>query len=305
MRKLNEIFVCVFLALFLLVQYSFGEEKLNIVTTTTDLADLARNIGRDKVNVISLSKGNQDLHSVEPRPSMVINIKNADMLIVVGMDLDMWAKSLADAGRNSKVMIGSKGYLDASADISKLDVPGKVDASMGDIHIYGNPHYWLSPENGQVILKSILNKLTELKPEDASYFKKNYEEYNSRLEINIKRWKELLKPYAGTKIVTYHDSWPYFAKEFDLSIDGFIELKPGIAPSPSHVVSLIQKIKADNVKLILAEPFFDVREAEKIAKDAGIKYIKVASSSGAFDGTSSYIDMFNYNINKIVEALSK
>jgi ABC-type Zn uptake system ZnuABC Zn-binding protein ZnuA len=305
MKKLVKILDYVLFAMLLMLQYSFSGEKLNIVTTTTDLADLARNIGGDKVSVISLTKGNQDLHSIEPKPSMIINIKKADILIVVGMDLDLWAKSLVEAARNSKVMIGGKGYLDASVNITKLDIPAKVDASMGDIHIYGNPHYWLSPENGKIISKTILDKLIEIQPTDADYFKKNFDEYIVKLDQNIKKWKEMLKPFAGTKIVTYHDSWPYFAKEFNLSIDGFIELKPGIPPSPAHVVSLIQKIKADNVKLILAEPFYDIREAERISKDAGIKYIKVASSVGAFDGTDSYIEMFDYNISKIVDALSK
>ena len=292
-------------ATLIMLQYSLSAEKLNVVTTTTDLADIARNVGGDKVSVISLSRGNQDLHSIEPRPSMVINIKNADMLVVVGMDLDMWAKSLADAGRNSKVMIGSKGYLDASINIPKLDIPAKVDASMGDIHIYGNPHYWLSPVNGKIVSKAILDKLFEIQPADADYFKKNYDEYIVRLDENIKKWKEMLKPYAGTKIVTYHDGWPYFTKEFDLIVDGFIEPKPGISPSPAHVLSLEKKIKTDDIRLILVEPFHDIREAEKIAKDTGIKYVVIATSVGGLNGTSSYIEMFDYNINKIIEALSR
>lgn len=305
MERLSKVFTCVFLVLFLMLQYSFCEQKLNIVATTTDLADLAKNIGGDKVNIICLSKGNQDLHSIEPRPSMVINIKNADMLIVVGMDLDMWAKSLADAAKNSKVMIGSRGYLDVSLNVPKLDVPAKVDASMGDIHIYGNPHYWISPDNGKIILKSIYEKMIELQPANAEYFKKNYDDYLSKLDQNIKKWKEMLKPFAGTKVVTYHESWPYFAEDFNLSVDGFIEPKPGMAPSPSHVLALEEKIKADGVKLILVEPFYDIREAEKIAKDTGIKYIVIASSVGAVSGTGSYLEMFDYDINKIAEALSK
>ena len=295
----------IFIAALIMLQYSSGAERLNIVTTTTDLADLARNIGGDKVSVISLSRGNQDLHSIEPRPSMVINIKNADLLIVVGMDLDMWSKSLADAGRNSKVMIGSRGYLDASINVPKLDVPAKVDASMGDIHIYGNPHYWLSPVNGRIISKAILDKLIEIQPLESGYFENNYNEYIVKLDENIKKWKEMLKPYQGTKIVTYHDGWPYFTKEFELVVAGFIEPKPGISPSPAHVLSLEKKIKTEGIKLILVEPFHDIREAEKISKDTSIKYVVVATSVGGLNGTSSYIEMFDYNIGKIVEALSK
>ncbi len=303
MKGSLKVFALTLLILLAASQYSFCEQKVNVVATTSDLADLARNIGGDKVNVVSLSKGNQDLHTIEPRPSMVINIKNADMLIVVGMDLDMWAKSLADAARNSKVMIGSRGYVDASANIVKLDVPAKVDASMGDIHIYGNPHYWISPANGRIIVKEICDKLIELQPENAGYFKKNYDDYVSKLDQSIKKWKEMLKPFSGTKIITYHESWPYFAEEFDLKIDGFIEPKPGISPSPSHVLSLEEKIKSDGVKLILVEPFYDIREAEKIAKDTGIKNVVVASSVGGLSGTGTYLEMLDYDISKIADAL--
>jgi len=293
--------------LFLLVtfQNSFSADVLKIVTTTTSFADIAKNIGGDKVSVKSLTRGNQDLHAIEPRPSMVMDVKSADILIVVGMDLDMWVKSLADSARNPRVMIGSKGYVDASVNIPKLNIPAKVDASMGDIHIYGNPHYWLSPENGRIISKTIFDKMAEAQPSNAGFFRDNYKRYIEKLNLSINKWKELLKPYEGVKIVTYHDSWPYFAKEFGLSVEGFIEPKPGISPSPSHVLSLEAKIKSAGIKLIFVEPIYDLRAAEKISKDTGVGYAVVASSVGAVNGTDSYLEMFDYNVQKMVEVLSK
>ncbi len=280
-----------------------GGEKVNVATSTSDLADLVRIIGGEKVKVVSLSRGNQDPHFVEPRPSMVMQVKNADVLVRIGMDLDLWVQSLMDASGNSKVMYGGPGHLDASGRIEKLEVPvGKVDASMGDIHIYGNPHYWLDPENAKPILERIVNRLCEALPSESEYFKKNYRDYVQKLDSSIAVWEEKMKPYTGTKIVTYHNSWPYFAKRFGLEIVGFAEPKPGIPPTPSHIVSLVEKIKKEKVKVIVVEPYFNLKLAESIAEKSGAKVVVLPTSVGGLPEVKTYLDLFEYNIGRLSEA---
>lgn len=292
--------------IFYITKEVLPEEKLNIVTTTPDLADLAKVIGGEKVNVVSLIKGTQDPHFIEPRPSMVMLVKKADILVRIGMDLDLWVQSLIDAARNSKVVFNGSGYIDASQNIEKLEVPaGKVDASMGDIHIYGNPHYWLDPENAKLILFQIVNILCELKPSDAEYFKKNYEQYLQKLNSHITEWLRSMEPFKGTKIVTYHNSWPYFAKRFGLEIVGFLEPKPGIPPNPAHIISLKEKIKREKVKAIIVEPFRDIKIAESIASDTGTKITVLPPSVGGVNGVETYLDLINYNITKLIEAFKE
>ncbi len=281
-----------------------ASEKLKVVAITTDLADFIRVIGKDKVEVVSLTKGNQDPHFIEPRPSMVMKVKNANVLVRIGMDLDMWIQSLIDASRNSKIMYGGIGYVDASERIEKLEIPTvKVDASMGDIHIYGNPHYWLDPENAKPILETILKNLSAQLPSDAEYFKKNYKEYLHQLDSAIAVWKNKMAPFAGSKIVTYHNSWPYFAKRFGLKLVDFVEPKPGIPPTPSHVISLIENIRNEKVKVIIMEPYFNLKVAESIAAKSYSKVVVLSPSIGGLEGIDTYLDLFDYNINKLAESL--
>lgn len=285
---------------------AFSSDILNIVTTTSDLSDLVKQIGRDKVKVTNLCKGTQDPHYVEPRPSMVIKMKNADCLIRIGMDLDSWVQSLIDSSRNSRIMHSASGYIDASTGIDKLEVPKiRVDASMGDVHIYGNPHYWLDPENAKIILKQILNKLCELMPTDSEYFKKNYKEYLENLESTIIKCQTRIKQYRASKIVTYHNTWLYFANRFGLEIIGQIEPKPGIPPNPSHIISLVEKMKKEKVKVIVAEPYLNVKIAEKIANDAFAKVLVLPASTEGIEEVKTYLELFEYNIDRLVEALKE
>ncbi|MDI6766160.1 MAG: metal ABC transporter substrate-binding protein [Bacteroidota bacterium] len=299
-----KVFLYALVVTLLLPPLVFTSEKLKVVTTTADSADLIKVIGKDKIDVVSLTKGNQDPHFIEPRPSMVMKVKNANVLVQVGMDLDMWIQSLIDASRNSKIIYGSSGYVDASEKVEKLEIPtGKVDASMGDIHIYGNPHYWLDPENAKPILETILKNLSAQLPSDAEYFKNNYKEYLHQLDSAIAVWKNKMAPFAGSKIVTYHNSWPYFAKRFGLKLVDFVEPKPGIPPTPSHVISLIENIRNEKVKVIIMEPYFNLKVAESIAAKSYSKVVVLSPSIGGLDGIDTYLDLFDYNINKLVESL--
>ncbi len=300
---MNQLII-VFLSLTVIYLNINANNVLKVVSTTPDLADIAKVIGKDKVTVISLSKGSQDPHNVEPRPSMVMHVKKADLLIRVGMDLDLWVESLIDASKNRKVMQGNQGYLDASVSIEKLEIPeGAIDASMGDIHIYGNPHYWLSPENGKIISNEITQKLGELMPSNAAFFHNNAEEYQKELDASMAKWKEQLKPFSGAAIVTYHNSWPYFAKCFNLKIIDFVEPKPGIPPTPSHITSLVQKIKSVKAGCILMEPYFNLKTAESIANKAGIKVVVASPSVGGLPGTGSYLELFEKNVSNLAQAL--
>jgi zinc/manganese transport system substrate-binding protein len=286
--------------------------RLNIVTATSDLADFARSVGGDRVSVVSLSRGDQDPHGVEPRPSMVMKVKNADLLIRIGMDLDLWVESLIDASRNQKVMRsargyldkGTLGYLDVSEVIEKLEVPeGRVDGSMGDIHIYGNPHYWTSPENALLICGLICERMCELQPDDAEYFKQNHDAYKKKLEEAFAGWKQMLEPFARAPIVTYHNSWPYFAKCFGLTIAGYVEPKPGIPPTPAHVAELVQTMKSAGVRVIIMEPWFTIKTTESIAARAGAKVAVLSPSVGGLKGTDSYIDLMSYDVKVLAETL--
>jgi len=278
--------------------------KLNIVATTSDFADFARQIGGDKVSVIGLTKGNQDLHYIEPRPSMVMKVKNADLLIRVGMDLDKWVQSLIDSSRNSNVIFGKPGHLDASLNITKMEIPkGKLDGRMGDIHIYGNPHYWLDPDNAKIIIRDIYNKLIEFLPDDKKYLEARYSSYSAKFNLAYANWKKKLKPFAGVRLVAYHNSWPYFANRFQLKIIDFIESKPGIPPNPSHIVNLIKKINQKKVKLILVEPYFSLSAPSSIAESTGIKIRLIPITSGGIKGTETYIKMMNYTVNQLEKGL--
>ncbi|MFC1543307.1 metal ABC transporter substrate-binding protein [Candidatus Neomarinimicrobiota bacterium] len=283
----------------------FPADVLRVVTTTTDLADLVKAVGGDRVEVKSLSMGIQDPHLVEPRPSMVMQVRRADMLVRIGMDQDLWAQSIIDAARNSRVMYGGEGYVDASRRIDKLQVPTeRVDMRMGDIHIFGNPHYWLDPTNAHLILEDITDKLSQLIPSETEYFKRNCDSYAEKIDSAIVEWQRIMRPFAGAKVVTYHNSWIYFAQQFGLDIVGYIEIKPGIPPSPSHITSLVEKMTEEEVKVIMIEPYYNLRVAETIAERTGARVLALPSSAGGVDGTDTYLDLFDYIIHILSEALS-
>lgn len=291
-----------------------ADEKLSIVTTTTDLADFARVIGKERVNVVSLSRGDQDPHAVEPRPSMVMKVKKADMLIRVGMDLDLWVDGLIDASRNGKIRRGvrgyldkgARGYLDVSETIEKLEVPeGKVDGSMGDIHIYGNPHYWTSPENADRMCGLICARMCDLRPGEAEHFKQNLAQYTKKLDSAFIKWKETMLPFAQAPIVTYHNSWPYFTQSFGLTIAGYVEPKPGIPPTPSHITDLVQTMKSGDARVIIMEPWFNLKTAKAIAQKAGARVVVLSPSVGGVKGTDTYIDLMAYNVTILSETLGK
>ena len=288
----------------LFLPFAIFGKNLNIVASTTDIADIIKAVAGDKANVECLMKGTQDPHSVEPKPSMVIKVRNADIMAVVGMDLDMWANSVIEASRNSKVSKGGQGYLDMSQDIPKLEVPeGKIDARLGDVHIYGNPHYQLNPENGKIMADEALKKLIEFSPDDEKYFQANHDAFVKKLDEAMVRWKKIMASLKGVKLAASHSCLLYFFDAFGITQAGYIESKPGIPPSPAEVIALEKKIKDNKVKAVLVDQFFDMSEPEKLSADTGIKPVVISTCVNGMEGTEDYIKLFDYDVNAVVNAV--
>jgi zinc/manganese transport system substrate-binding protein len=280
---------------------------VKVVTTTEDLASLAREVGGDKVQVDALAKGYQDPHFVDPKPSFILQVSRADLLIAVGRELEIgWLPPLISSGRNAKIQPGAAGYLDASQNVKILEIPtGQITRAMGDVHPSGNPHYWLDPDNGRKIAQSIRDKLSELSPNDKAYFAQRYADFDKRLAEAQKKWDATMAPYKGTKLVTYHRSWPNFMERFGLNVIGYVEPKPGIPPSPSHTLDLIGEMKNQDVKLIVVEPYFDLKTPQAIANQVGGKVLILAPSVGGTKEASDYIQLFEYDVNLLASTLKQ
>lgn len=293
---MNKLLFVVFLIIFSALN---GNAQIQVVTSTTDLQSIADAIGGDKIQTSSIARGNQNIHSVEVLPSFMLRIKKANMYVKIGMGLDMWADPLIDGARNSELMI-----IDCSKEIDKLDVPTfKVDASHGDVHPYGNPHYWLDPANGAIIASQICDALCKLSPADAPFFNERLKQFKKLTEIKIAEWTKIMEPYKGAQVVVYHDDWRYFARAFGLDIVGFVEPKPGLEPTPSHLYKLINIIKSDNVKLIGYQPYFSDQAPKSLASQTGASAIKLATSVGCIEGVYTYFDVFDYNLKQIIAVL--
>src|SRR5690349_16053147 len=279
-------------------------KKLNVVTSTTDMAALTQEVGGDKINVDSIAKGYQEPHFVEAKPSFLLKLRNADLLISVGLDLEIgWLPPLITQSGNARIQQGANGYLDASQFAEILEIPqGKVTRAEGDVHPLGNPHYWLDPDNGRRVAKGIAGKLGELDPADAAYFQQRFADFDKRLSDAEKRWDAEMAPYRGRKVVTYHRSWPNFAKHFGLDVIGYIEPRPGIPPTPSHTIDLINQMKRENVKVLLIEPYFDLRTPNNIASQTGGKVLVMTPSVGGQKGTEDYFKLFDYDLALLKQA---
>ena len=278
-----------------------------VITTTEDLAALVREVGGDKVSVESLARGYQDPHFVEPKPSFILKLHDADLLVVIGRELEIgWLPPLLTQSRNAKIQVGSPGYLDASLGVRILDIPtGQITRAMGDVHPTGNPHYWLDPDNGRIIARSIAAALSRIAPADKAYFDQRYADFDRRLTAAQQRWAAAMAPYKGTKVVTYHRSWPNFTERFGLDVIGYVEPKPGIPPSPSHTIQLIAEMKRQNVKLILVEPYFDTKTPESIARGVGGKVLVLTPSVGGVKEAGNFIALFDHNINLLTSTLQQ
>ena len=273
-------------------------KKLNIVTATTDMAALAQEVGGDKVTVESVARGYQDPHFVEAKPSFLLKLRQADLLIVVGLQLEIgWLPPLITQSGNPRIQQGAAGYLDASQFAEILDIPtGPVTRAMGDVHPLGNPHYWLDPDNGRRIAKGFAQKFGEADPADAAYFQERFQDFDKRLTAAEQKWDAAMKPYRGRKVVTYHNSFTNFGKHFGINVIGYVEPRPGIPPTPSHTLELMGLMKRENCKVVLVEPYFDLKTPNSIAGQTGSKVVQYLPSVGGEKDVTDYFKLFDYDI---------
>jgi zinc/manganese transport system substrate-binding protein len=279
--------------------------KLNVVATLPDFGAIAQEIGGDKVKVTTIAKGTEDAHFVDARPSFIRVLNQADVLIEGGAELEIgWLPPLVNNARNSKILADAPGHLVLSRGIRLLDVPtGPIDRSMGDVHPLGNPHYWLDPSNGQIMASSIAETFSKVDPANTAYYQANLKTFSEKLARKLIQWDEQMKPYQGTKVVTYHKSFDYFLDHFGLVLTGTIEPKPGVEPSPTHVNSLIPRMKQEGVKLIIVEPFRPRKTPEYIAEATGAKLLLLPDKVGGNDKVVDYFSLFDYDVSQIVSAL--
>src|SRR5438128_1758867 len=279
-------------------------KKLNVITATSDLASLTQEVGGDRITVESIAKGYQDPHFVEAKPSFLLKLRQADLLITVGLQLEIgWLPPLITQSGNPRIQIGANGYLDASQFAEILDIPtGPVTRAMGDVHPLGNPHYWLDPENGRRVAKGIAGKLREMDPGDSVYFQQRFQDFDKRLTAAEQKWDAEMKPFRGRKVVTYHNSLTNFAKHFHLDVIGYVEPRPGIPPTPSHTLDLIGLMKRENCKIIMVEPYFDLKTPNSIASQTGAKVLVYLPSVGGEKDVTDYFKLFDYDISLLTKA---
>jgi zinc/manganese transport system substrate-binding protein len=271
---------------------------VNVVTTLPDLADFVRIAGGDLVKVDNIVRGDQNPHYIEVKPSYMMKLRSARLFFMVGMDLEKWALQIIDGSRNSSLVV-----VDLSQDIAKLEVPTRLDASEGDVHRFGNPHYWLDPRNVPVIMEEIVEALSRVSPTDAQVFRANADAYVKTLEAKTREWESLMKPMQGRQIITFHRSWTYFAAWLNLTVAEQVEPKPGVPPSPSHTAAVMDLVRKGGIKAILVEPFYDMSAPEQIAEAAGAKVLRVATSVGGVEQARDYLSMMDYNVRTLAAAL--
>jgi zinc/manganese transport system substrate-binding protein len=305
MKRLSLIVVSSLALALTLAAPSPAAAKVSVVSSLHDFASIAQSIGGDRVDAFALAKGYQDPHFVDAKPSFIVRLSKADLLIVAGLELEIgYLPPLIDQSRNDKIHPGNRGYLDASVGCDILQRPtGQVTRAMGDVHPYGNPHYWTDPDNGRVIARAIAARLSELDPAGKAAYDKGLADFEAKLAAKQKEWDGKMAPYAGTKIVTFHDSWPNFAKHFKLVVAGHVEPKPGIPPSPTHTLEIINLISAEKIPVILVEPYFDTKTPKYIAEKTGSAVVTFYPSVGGTSDIKDYFALFDKNVDSFVAAM--
>ena len=284
-----------------------AEKPLRVVTTTQDLASIAAEIGGPRVQVESLARGYQDPHFVDAKPSFLVKLRQADLFVEVGRELEVgWVPGLLNSARNARVLAGGAGFVDASRGVTVLELPTSVSRAEGDVHPYGNPHYWLDPANGLVMAANIRDGLARISPPDRALFEQRYADFESRLQQRMDAWKKEADALGlnGMKVVTYHRSWPYFAAAFGIQVVDFVEPKPGVPPAPRHTRDLIEAMKTQGVKLLLVEPYFDPKLPRQIARETGAALVVLPPSVGAAPGAGDYFALFDTQFALLRKALA-
>ena len=304
MLRVMSAFVLAALALMVSLSVATAADKVRVVTTIPDLKSLTEAVGGDLVEVESLTRGTQNFHEAEVRPSMMLKLRRADLLVENGLDLDAWIEVAVQGANNANIVRGGRGRIEISRNVPLLEVPStRVDRSGGDVHPLGNPHFSLDPGLAPVITQNIVDGLVRVAPQHRAAFEKNREGFLARIDAEMTKWTKAMEPVKGAKVVVYHPSFVYFLTRFGLVQVGMIEDRPGIPPSPGHLVRIIEQMKQEKVKVVLVEPWNDRKLAERVAQEAGAKAFVVASSVGAVKGADNYVAAVDYNIRLLSEAL--
>lgn len=281
-----------------------AQAKLNVVATLPDYAALAREIGGDKIDIFTLAKPTEDPHFVDARPSFVVSLKNADALIEGGAELEIgWLPPILQNARNPRIDNGKPGRIVASQGIRLMNVPTEVTRAAGDVHALGNPHFTVDPIIAKAVAQHIAQAFGTLDPPNAATYEANYKKFEATINAKLQQWGTAMLPFKGQHVVAYHDSWPYFAHRFGVNIDIFLEPKPGIPPSPSHLAEVIDQIKAQHVKAVIVEPYHDRKVAERVASATGAKVVDFAQFPGGLPGTDTYVGLIDKLIANLTSAL--
>lgn len=279
-------------------------DRVRVVTTIPDLKSLTEAVGGDLVEVESLTRGVQNFHEAEVRPSMMLKLRRADLLVENGLELDAWVDVAVQGANNPRIIRGAPGRIEVSRAIPVLDVPTtRVDRSMGDVHPFGNPHFSLDPGLAPLITQTLVEGLARLAPEHREAFERNRQAFLARLGQEMARWTKIMEPLKGAKVVVYHPDFIYFLTRFGLVQVGMVEDRPGIPPSPGHLARLIRQMKDERVKVVLVEPWNDQKLAARVAEAAGAHALVLASSVGAVKGADNFIAAIDYNVKTLAEAL--
>jgi zinc/manganese transport system substrate-binding protein len=281
-----------------------SQAKLNVVATLPDFGSLAREIGGDKVEVMVLAKPTEDPHFVDARPSFVVQLRTADVLIEGGAELEIgWLPPLLQNARNPKIEAGKPGRVIAAEGLRLMNVPANATRAAGDVHALGNPHFMTDPIIAKAVAQHIAQAFSAIDPANAAVYEANNKKFEATINAKLQEWGSAMLPFKGQNVVAYHDSWVYFAHRFGLNIDVFLEPKPGIPPSPSHLVEVIAQVKARKIKAIIIEPFHDRKIAEKVASATGAKVVDFAQFPGGMAGTDSYVKLMDTLVSRLAAAL--
>lgn len=295
------------LALAILIGLPMGAQAgLRVVATTPDLGAIAREVGGDRAEVTSLAKPTEDPHFVDARPSFIVKLNRADVLLEGGAELELgWLPALLQSTRNSRIAIGAPGRIRCHEGVQLLEVPATLDRSQGDIHAAGNPHYMTDPVNARIVAAHITDALCRLDPKSADIYRANLKRFSDQLGAKLAEWQKLLAPFRSQHVVAYHNSWPYFAHRFGLKIEMFLEPKPGLPPTPAHLAQVMARMKQENARVVIVEPYLDHRTAETAARSTGATVVDVAYLPGGVKGTEdSYIKLMDYLVTALAKALA-
>ena len=287
----------------LAVAPGLAQDRVQVVTTTTDLRSLAEAVGGERIVATSLVPANLDAEEYQPKPQDIQRLKNARMVVRVGLDYDLWLDRMLVQTGNPDIRLGGPGYVDASFGIAVLELRGmSVGPGDGHAHGSGNPHYWLDPRNAEFITATILEALARIDPANAANYQANRQAFLARLQARLAEWEARLAPFKAIPIVAYHNSWPYFARRFRLDFVGFIELKANVPPSPSHLAGIVGTMRARDVRIVVREPHEPERDVAFVASKAGAAIVTLAASVGALPGTGDYIALFDRNVEALLAA---